>query len=456
MFDINGHSPKSPRSIPKPEAAEMKRSAAASQEKNQKNTQIERTVIADRLKSLYSPIFLNNQFYLYRDETGAYSVTDSAEIDAIIECLVDSPADNSQALTNAVRHELKRRCYQKEILFNPQSFLINFSNQVYDLQSQTWLPHDREYLFDYTMQCDPSRTSKKDFADSHVRKFLCQICEGDQMKLKLLQEHCGILLTGLPCKGAFFWIGVHDSGKSTLANLLRHTIGASLTSAVPFEQFDSQFGTSALCNSRINIAGELNRKSTEEQWYFFKQVTGGDTVSVEAKYCAAVHTVITSKLLFLGNFMPHIPNDEALYDRINMLEFTYSVPREKRDPELLQRLISEKDIFARWALRGAERYLKNHYLLTSYSVSRDIHMIGNPIAHFLNQFLEKASAEEYIEKTKLYETFRCKCPPQLIENTPSKQSFYKELRTFFPDSVERRITINGKKEYVIYGICYKN
>jgi len=33
---INGHSPKSPRSIPKPETAEMKRSAAASQEKNQK------------------------------------------------------------------------------------------------------------------------------------------------------------------------------------------------------------------------------------------------------------------------------------------------------------------------------------------------------------------------------------------------------------------------------------
>ena len=36
MFDINGHSPKSPRSIPKPEAAETKRDAAASQEKNQK------------------------------------------------------------------------------------------------------------------------------------------------------------------------------------------------------------------------------------------------------------------------------------------------------------------------------------------------------------------------------------------------------------------------------------
>ncbi len=308
---------------------------------------LERTDITNEMMESYSPIYTGNNMYLYNQDKGCYISTRDDELNALIEQCIGSPANNSQQLTTSIRQELQRRCFAKDFCFNPNSLLINFADSVYNLKENKTLPHAKKHVFNYCLNCSPFQTVKTAFEKSSIGRFLNQICEGDQQKMRLLQEHCGVLLTGLPCKCAFFWIGVHDSGKSTLANLLRHTVGESLTSAVPFDKFDQQFSTSALRTSRINIAGELKRNSTEAQWYFFKQVTGGDTVSVEQKYENAVHVVINSKLLFLGNFLPYIPNDDALYDRINLFEFTYSIPKKQRDTNLLRNLIAEKDIFAR-------------------------------------------------------------------------------------------------------------
>ena len=415
-----------------------------------------RTSIADDIIRIYTPLRIGDKTFLYREERGCYSIASDAEVDSIVEKLIDLPANNSQAFTASVRHEIQRRRFYKTFSFNPSTCFVNFSDTVFDLKTERKDLHDPSYCFNYVLNCSPFKTSKDDFKKSVVRRFLLQICEEDGQKFRLLQEHCGVLLTGLHCKGAFFWIGVHDSGKSTLANLLRCAIGENNASAVPFSQFDAQFSKAKLCGSRINIGGEFNQKSTEAQWNFFKEVTGGDVVSVEEKYCDPVHMVIQSKLLFLGNFLPHnMPDDDALYDRIKLLEFSYCVPKSERDPELQQKLYAEKDIFAWWALKGAMRYLKKGYRFTELPDQTDIRMIGNPIARFLSKTIETATSNEYVPKIDLYTMFSENCLQCSIQKIPTKQQFYKELKIHFPQSEIKQPMINGKKQYVIYGIRYK-
>ena len=415
-----------------------------------------RTSIANNIIRNYAPLRIGEKTFLYREECGCFLIASDAEIDAIVENVINSPADNTQAFTTSVRHEIQRRCYQKTFVFNPSANIVNFSDYVYDLITESKSVHDSSYKFNYVLNSSAFKTTKANFKESVLRRFLLQISEYDERKLNLLQEHCGVLVTGLPCKGAFFWIGVHDSGKSTLANLIRHAIGENNTSAVPFGQFDSQFSKAKLRTSRLNIGGEFNQKSTPAQWNFFKEVTGGDVVSIEEKYCNPEHVVIQSKLLFLGNFLPYdIPDDDALYDRIKLLEFSYCVPKDKRDPELQQKLYAEKDIFAWWALKGALRYLKNGYRFTELPDQTDIRMIGNPVARFLNKHLEAGPQNVYVPKIELYSSFCRICKEQNMKKIPSKHRFYNAVSEFFPESEVKQPMINGKKIYVIHGIRYK-
>jgi putative DNA primase/helicase len=59
------------------------------------------------------------------------------------------------------------------------------------------------------------------------------------------------------------------------------------------------------------------------------------------------------KLLIAGNHKPAIRNiDEAMRRRMHLIPFTITVPPEKRDPLLTEKLLSERDGILAWAIQG--------------------------------------------------------------------------------------------------------
>jgi putative DNA primase/helicase len=59
------------------------------------------------------------------------------------------------------------------------------------------------------------------------------------------------------------------------------------------------------------------------------------------------------KLVMAGNHKPAIRNiDEAMKRRLHLIPFTITVPPERRDKHLQQKLLAERDGILAWAVQG--------------------------------------------------------------------------------------------------------
>lgn len=189
------------------------------------------------------------------------------------------------------------------------------------------------------------------------------------------------------------------------------------------------------------------------QWKRFKEITGGDIVSVEAKYQNAENVVLKTKFLFIGNYMPNMPKDDALNDRIQKLEFMHSVPREERDPELFKKLSAEKDIFAYWCIKGAMRYIKKGFMFTEYHGVSDV--LLSPVERFLKTSIVFDTDSNIICKelyAKFIEFFLTNYPNEKII---SDKSFYAQVQEMIPTAEKTRRKVNGKNAHVFTGLKLK-
>jgi putative DNA primase/helicase len=88
-----------------------------------------------------------------------------------------------------------------------------------------------------------------------------------------------------------------------------------------------------------------------------KQVTGGDTITARFLYHEHFEFVPQFKLFLVANHKPTIAGiDEAIWRRIRLVPFTVTIPREKRDKQLLDKLRSELPGILAWAVRGCLKW----------------------------------------------------------------------------------------------------
>lgn len=84
-----------------------------------------------------------------------------------------------------------------------------------------------------------------------------------------------------------------------------------------------------------------------------KQVTGGDTITARFLYREYFEFVPQFKLFLATNHKPRITGtDEAIWRRIKVVPFTVTIPPERRDKQLLEKLNGELPGILAWAVRG--------------------------------------------------------------------------------------------------------
>lgn len=84
-----------------------------------------------------------------------------------------------------------------------------------------------------------------------------------------------------------------------------------------------------------------------------KQLTGGDPISARFMRQDFFQYMPQFKLIVAGNHKPRLRSvDEATRRRINLIPFTVTIPAEKRDPELLDKLKAEAGGILQWAIDG--------------------------------------------------------------------------------------------------------
>lgn len=233
-------------------------------------------------------------------------------------------------------------------------WLLNTPRGVVDLHTGKLRPHRREDRMTRLTTASPVEGA----ACPAWRQFLQQITGNNAELITYLQRMVGYCLTGSTREHALFFLyGTGANGKSVFVNVLSTLLGDYATNA-PMDMFmetrSDRHPTdmAGLRGARFvsSIETEQGRRWAESK---LKALTGGDKISARFMRQDFFEYLPQFKLLTAGNHKPSIRNvDEAMKRRLHLIPFTVTIPSDKRDKQLTEKLLAERDGIMTWAVEG--------------------------------------------------------------------------------------------------------
>ena len=196
--------------------------------------------------------------------------------------------------------------------------------------------------------------------------FLDTIFDGNDEVIKFLQRSVGYSLSGSTSEQVLFiLVGKGANGKSTFLRALTQFMG-DYGATLPMQTLmDQTFGSSqtndlaSLIGKRFVSAseGEASQKLAESK---IKLMTGGDRIKCRQLYKDFFEFDPQFKLWLATNNLPAVSgSDEAVWRRIRVVEFPVSIPADKQDRDLTNKLIAELPGILNWAIEGYHNWRKN-------------------------------------------------------------------------------------------------
>ena len=231
-------------------------------------------------------------------------------------------------------------------------WLLNTQGGVLDLKTGRMRPHERTDRMTKITTATPGGDCQT------WRQFIDEVTGGDKELEFYLQRMVGYALTGSTQEHALFFLyGTGANGKSVFVNTLATILGDYATNA-PMDTFMETrtdrhpTDMAGLRGARFvaAIETEQGKRWAESK---LKNLTGGDKISARFMRQDFFEFFPQFKLFVAGNHKPTIRNiDEAMKRRLHLIPFTITVPPERRDKNLQQKLLAERDGILAWAVQG--------------------------------------------------------------------------------------------------------
>lgn len=223
--------------------------------------------------------------------------------------------------------------------FWKNQFFIHTSNGVYDIINQKLLPDNGGKLFDYQLDfeyipnCNINQTKAfKHYVESSLGM------EALPALLRITAYCLSSLTKGRTCCQ---FLGGGKRGKSLWLTFMENIVDESLRTSISFSELGKREYLVRLVGKRINICAD-NDPSPMKNESIFKRITACESVMARDLYKSAVSFKPTAKLIFASNHDLKFANpDDELWDRVTPLCF--NKPVGKPDPDLLEKLLNEKD-----------------------------------------------------------------------------------------------------------------
>ncbi|WP_247424161.1 phage/plasmid primase, P4 family [Ralstonia pseudosolanacearum] len=231
-------------------------------------------------------------------------------------------------------------------------WLLNTPGGVVDLRTGRQRPHDRDDRMTKITTATPGGDCPT------WRQFLAEVTGGDAELQAYLQRMAGYALTGSTQEHALFFLyGTGANGKSVFLNTLSTILGDYAANAAMDTFMETRTDRhptdmAGLRGARFvaAIETEQGRRWAESK---VKNLTGGDKISARFMRQDFFEFFPQFKLFVAGNHKPAIRNiDEAMKRRLHLIPFTVTVPPERRDKHLQQKLLAERDGILAWAVQG--------------------------------------------------------------------------------------------------------
>ena len=231
-------------------------------------------------------------------------------------------------------------------------WLLNTPGGVIDLKTGRQRAHDRADRMTKVTTATPGGECPT------WRQFLAEVTGSDAALQAYLQRMAGYALTGSTQEHALFFLyGTGANGKSVFVNTLATILGDYAANAAMDTFMETRTDRhptdmAGLRGARFvaAIETEQGRRWAESK---VKNLTGGDKISARFMRQDFFEFFPQFKLFVAGNHKPAIRNiDEAMKRRLHLIPFTITVPPERRDKHLQQKLLAERDGILAWAVQG--------------------------------------------------------------------------------------------------------
>jgi putative DNA primase/helicase len=238
------------------------------------------------------------------------------------------------------------------------------ANGMLNLISQTLLPHSLRPLTHLRSAVEYAPGTDAPL----FLKTLDEIFEGDEEMIGYVLRLFGYIILGKPNKHVFlvFFGPTGRNGKSLLTEVLRTILGDFActlpTTMIMTKSHVSDGATPTLArlvHKRLAIISEPNRKHQLDSG-FIKQMTGGEQITARALYGADIEYQPEFVPLMITNIMPEVrEDDDALWRRMQIVNFSRTFSDNEIDPQLKDKLLRERSGILNVILGGVRDYLRH-------------------------------------------------------------------------------------------------
>jgi P4 family phage/plasmid primase-like protien len=243
------------------------------------------------------------------------------------------------------------------------------------------------------------------------------------------------------------------NGKSVICTVLRQLLGAQNVSAVPLEFFEVRFQLAPTLGKLANVVPEMGEIDRVAEGVL-KPFVSGDPMQFDRKNKEPITALPTARLTFATNMRPRFSDrSEGVWRRLVLVPFTVTIPPDRQDRKLGEKLIAELPGIFNWAIQGLQRLRERGHLIeptASREAKEDYKRETNPARAFLEEKCEVDPRHE-IPKEALYGEYRtwaeaCGYRPLGLAQ------FAKEVHRLDPSIRAGRPRQDGKRTQVFEGI----
>lgn len=327
-------------------------------------------------------------------------------------------------------------------LFNQQD-IFNFRNCVLDLSTGEVKEHSESFMSSVQVDYDYD----PDASSPVWRRFLDEVCQGDEARSYLLQEIAGyVLFSDNSLQKCFFLIGDGSNGKSVYLDVLTAIFGRENVSSIEMSGLVESFQRIHLLNSIVNISTET-RSDVKGAESVFKQIVVGDAISGCYKNKDFLSFRPRTKLITACNeYIKSRDTTTGFMRRIGFVAFNAKFADEPQDDELK----ADKDLPAKlrrdlpaifnWAYTGY-KFLRENKTFTVTPDQKEMMegfmRVTNPLVAFIEE--ERFTGE--MERNLLYNRYVYWCKEaghQTMSQTKFTQQFKQTAKQVKLKFTERR------------------
>ncbi|MCM1228200.1 MAG: phage/plasmid primase, P4 family [Clostridium sp.] len=280
----------------------------------------------------------------------------------IILNLVDE--NERYKLRSSVIKEVYRRIrfeirLQKDIsgnFYKAQKYL-NLKNGIFSIDKGILVDDKKDLIFDYKLDFEYISNSNIHQAFTFKKYIETSIgLDGCECLLRSTAYAISSLTKG---RVAIVLQGKGQTGKSVWLSFLEHVIDPSLRSNVSFHEMTKQEYLIKLLGKRINLCTDTDSGVLRSEG-IFKRITASEKVTARDLFQSAVEFTPTLKIVACTNSELNFQHpDDEIYDRLVIIPFNKTI--EKKDPDLVEKLIREKDVILSLACDSLVRLVKEDF-----------------------------------------------------------------------------------------------